>query len=550
MDELLETADEYGRRSRCFRDYRKAPFRFKHHLADIQATALETTDDGLVAQPGLGSCRFPEPTTACDDSIEPSNAETCHFLETDPWLPSLRNFLVPIQELDLGSFPDADVQQTFRHVISKRSCHLACTWLPLISLDNERDEGLMFPLESVRMQSSLRQESELETISLSVEVEDCLNKNIVNPTFSLLSRLSSRTNVEDVTPPLSPISDTPSPFIPGSDAAVIDLTSEPASPCTPINHQDHDDGTIGLAALDPPASTPRAEPVTSRFQHELEPSHPKLQDVVMEVPLIMTSSDAPCEFDMLKNMNLAQPVVDLIESPASTPSGKDVDMNDVISALLNGRELDPTSMAEQEQLNPADSMSRVSVPVLDFRLPKPDWMDQPWSAREHFSWLQASSPKTYKIPLLPTDGRLNSSLRWALFPGGSAATLMAEDFELSQGVINFLTIDKASRSPGSERYVVLTRTPSILEMNEDAELQESVTEADDEPRTDGFASREDEGLFQPRANSKPPSILGDRDRFNLGDALLPDSSDPNATAHLLSGFMELRAVKRRRLSPM
>ncbi|RCI10596.1 hypothetical protein L249_4403 [Ophiocordyceps polyrhachis-furcata BCC 54312] len=549
MDEQLETADEYGRRSRCLRDHRKSPFRFKHHLADIQATALGTAADGFVTQSGLGSCSFPEPSIIWDDPIEPSNGETCHSLDAGSWLSSLRDLLVPIQELDLGTLPDADVQQTFRHVTAKRDCRLDCAWLPLTSLNNERDEGLMLPSESVKMQYSLLRELELETISSSMQTWDNSHDTTADPTLSLLSRASHRIGVEDVTPPLSPISDTPSPFIPGSDAAIIDLTSEPASPCTPKSPQDQINGTFFPPGVEPSSSTPMAEPAASRFQHELEPTRPNPQDVVMEVPLIMTSSDAPCESDAAKNILPPQFVVDLAESPASTANTNDVDVDNVMSALFNDRELDPTCIAEQEQLNPADSMSRVPVPVLDFQLPRSDWIDRTWSAGEHFLWLRAASPKTYEISQVPTDGRLNRSLRWALFAGESAATLLAEEIEPSRKGVDFLTNDKTSPPIGSDRYMVFPQAPAILEMKEDAELQSSITEADDASKANGGALRRNEGLFQPCASNQAHPNVGRREGRNLDDVLLPDSSDPNATARLLSSFMELRAVKRRRLSP-
>ncbi|RDA84128.1 hypothetical protein CP532_0106 [Ophiocordyceps camponoti-leonardi (nom. inval.)] len=540
MDEL-ETADEYGRRSRCFRDHRKTPFRFTHHLADIQATALATAADGFVTQPGLGSCCFPEPSNVWDDSIEASQAEICNSSDASSWLPSLRDLLVPIQELDLGTLPDVDVQQTFREVISKRECRLDCAWLPLVSLDHERDEGLMFPSDSARTQSSLNMQLELETISSSTHW-DFFNDHPPDPTLSLLSRVSRRIGVEEVTPPLSPISDTPSPFVPGSDAAIIDLTSEPVSPCTPQSPQDQAEGAFGPAEAEPSTSTPIAAPA-SRFQDQLEPSRPNPQDVVVEAPLIMTSSDAPCESDVAKSILPPEFVVDLVESPASTVT--DV-VDDLMSALFSGRELDPTSMAEQEQLNPTDSMSRVPVPVLDFRLPRPDWMNQSWSAMEHFSWLRASSPKTYEISPVPTDGRLSSSLKWALFAGESSAAFLAEEIALSTKGVE-LTNDKASPSPGSDRYIVLPQAPAILEMK-DAELQKSTPEAYDDSVADDGALRGNEGLLQPCVSDEPHQNVG-REGVSLDDALLPDSSDPNATARLLSSFMELRAVKRRRLSP-
>ncbi|PFH60376.1 hypothetical protein XA68_11078 [Ophiocordyceps unilateralis] len=527
MGELLETADEYGRRSRCFRDHRKNPFRFKHHLADIHASALETAPDGFVKQSDLGSCCFPEPTETWEDSMELEEellSRLCLF-PSQPWrLPNLKELRVPVEELDLGTLPELDMQQTSRDVFSKRHCRLACTWIPLSSVCDERDEGLMFSFESAKLQSLLLRKAELETIAPSTEASDFENYSAVGPSLSLICK-------------------------------VILYRRQPDSPCAPGSTPDQVDGAIDPVGSDIFVTTPQGKQVESTLGQELEPSHPNAQDVALEVPLITTSSDAVCEPDAAGNIHLPK-FVDVVDSPSPTTLRKDGALDEVLTCLLSGRDIDPTSMAEQERLNPTDPIARVPVPVLDFRLPRPDWTDKAWGVRQHFLWLQASSPDTYQIPLLPIDGRLNRSLKWALFSGGSAASFMAEELQLSSESKGFSTTDKASQSPESVRFIWLPRTMAILQMDEDedAELQESMAESskdfDNAFLRDDDALRGDEGFPQPCANSNahPVSLAPCRGTADRHSTLLPDSSDPNATSQLLSGFMELRAVKRRRIS--
>ncbi|KAF4592571.1 hypothetical protein GQ602_002870 [Ophiocordyceps camponoti-floridani] len=548
MGERLETADEYGRRSRCFQNHRKSPFRYKHLLADIQASALETAPDGFVQQSGLGSCCFPEPSESWEESIEPSEQSLKHLSwpQSQPWrLSSVKDLHVPVEELDLGTLPELDVQQSLRDVSEMRACLLFRAWLPLSAVDDERDEGLSFPLKSAKMQSLLHRKLEIETMAPFSEVGHGL-KQVGGPCLSLLSRVSSRFNVENVTPPLSPISDTPSPFIPGSDCAGIDLASEPDSPRAPESPRDQIDGAMGPMNLEFLVEA-AAEPRGSRFGDELEPSHPSLQDVALELPLIMTSSDAVLEAGVADDIHLTHSVVDLVGPPSSISLGKESGLDEVLASILTGREMDPTTMAEQEQLNPTDSVTRVPVPVLDFRLPKAGWMGKNWEARGHFVWLQASSPETYQIPLLPIDRRLNRSLRWAPFPAESSARLMVEELELPRESQSILEVDKI-RHPGSVRYVLLPQIITILDMGEDMELQEipaeGLTGIDE-------AANGSDGVFHPCVSSKaqPARSAARHETARLNSCLLPDASDPNATAGLLSGFMELRAVKRRRLSP-
>ncbi|PHH73774.1 hypothetical protein CDD80_3561 [Ophiocordyceps camponoti-rufipedis] len=185
----------------------------------------------------------------------------------------------------------------------------------------------------------------------------------------------------------------------------------------------------------------------------------------------MTSSDAALEPGAAGEIHLAHSVVDLVDPPSSMSLSKESGLDRVLASILNGREMDPTTMAEQEQLNPTDSITRIPVPVLDFRSSKPSWMDKNWEARGHFVWLQASSPETYQFPLLPIDRRLNRSLRWTPFPAESTASLMAEEVDLPRESQSILKVDK-TRHPGSVRYVLLPQIMAILDMGEDMELQE------------------------------------------------------------------------------
>lgn len=180
--EQLETAAEYGRRSKCLRDHRKRPFCFMDHVSYIRATVYETKSDGLVEQPGLKACSIPRPTIDLDASVDGREDLLLDYLcsspsplsRMPPVLPqwsAIKDLLAPLDQLDIGSTPDMDAREYFNEVSSKQSCHIPGAWLPLSPAKAERDEGLTFPLRSRKLHSMLEREVEQEEIELSEGAE-------------------------------------------------------------------------------------------------------------------------------------------------------------------------------------------------------------------------------------------------------------------------------------------------------------------------------------------------------------------------------------------
>lgn len=173
--ERPESADEYGRRSGCFRDHRRRPFRFTNHVPVIHASALETASDGLVDQPDLRPCSIAWPAASLETLVDPREEVLDHpcssplLSSSEPLLrprpAAARNLFLPVDELDLGSVPDLDVQHVFQDVYAKQNCYFSTTWLPLTPVEPERDEGLAFPLQSCKLHSLLRRELDLERVA-------------------------------------------------------------------------------------------------------------------------------------------------------------------------------------------------------------------------------------------------------------------------------------------------------------------------------------------------------------------------------------------------
>ncbi|PNY28337.1 Uncharacterized protein TCAP_01736 [Tolypocladium capitatum] len=571
--EQLEAADEYGRRSKCLQDHRERPFRFSDNVSYIHATVHETESDGLVGQAGLQVCSIPQPTIDLDASVDEREggllgylgSSPCPMTRIPPLLPqwsALKDLLVPLDQLDLGSAPDMDAREYLHEVSSKQSCHIPGTWLPLSPVKAERDEGLTFPPRSGKLHSLLERELEQEGIESSEGQfeEDEAKTHTLHPCSSVPHAsigLPTRNYVEVITPPLSPISDATSPFVPEADVTLIDLTSEPSSPVARENLWLQSSVRADCIDSDMVASSSTLRSSTPMFDRVSGSYHPTTQDVSLDVPIILTSSDPMDGRDVFADIKLPS-----CTDVGGGPSVVNVDENyfkDTLEDLLVDRQLHATNLVEQERLSPSDSISRVPVPVLNFELSKPDWFDKGLSSRDHLSWLQTKLPATCHIPKLPRDVRLESSLKWMPIPRGTGVVQVVDKLEVVSGSGEYLAVD-ASPPDGSARYISISQQLAIMDLNDDEEIEEiesvETTSHDKLPHSPDFTSAND---HTPNERHQSTSTR-DWDLQNMcrslrrktmhdGNTILPRSKDASATSTLLAGFMDLRAVKRPRICP-
>ncbi|KND93197.1 hypothetical protein TOPH_02457 [Tolypocladium ophioglossoides CBS 100239] len=574
--EQLETADEYGRRSRCLQDHRKRPFRFRDNVSYIHATVHKTGSDGLVEQPGLRVCSIPRPTIDLDASVDEREEELLGYLcssprpltRIPPMIPqwsALRDLLVPLDQLDLGSAPDIDAREYANEVSSKQSCNIPGTWLPLSPVKAERDEGLTFPPRCRKLHALLERELKQEDIESSEGAEhfeeDEASSHTIYPYSSAPHAslgLPARNYVEVITPPLSPISDAASPFVPEAEVTLIDLTSEPSSPVARETMQLQSSVRAGCIDSDIVASSAILRSSPPMFNRVLGTEHPTTQDVSLDVPIVLTSSDPMAEKDVFADIELP-PCTDAEEWPTTV----NVDENcfeDALEDMLLDRQLHATNLAEQERLSPSDSISRVPVPILNFELHKPDWSNKGWSSRDHLSWLQTKLRAACHIPKLPRDARLESSLKWMPIPRGTGVVQVIDKLEVDTGSGEYLTVDGPSPPAGSARYISISQHPVIIDLKEDEEIEEiesvETTSHDGLPRASGFASANDPTPIE--RHQSPSTRDGDlqsmcrsfrRKAMDDGNPILPRSNDASATSTLLAAFMDLRAVKRLRIYP-
>jgi hypothetical protein len=171
-----ETADEYGRREDCFRNHRRHPFTFQSYMTDLKNTKEATERDGLVAQSGLKTGVLPNPQITGDifDQHQHYRKNLEKFLQDSPPKFSLsatnsliKELLIPVDELDLGSCFTSDLQEYLRPVWMKKYSNPFGQWLPLACTRSERDESLEFPPVLDRLWALLHREIETDNPATS-----------------------------------------------------------------------------------------------------------------------------------------------------------------------------------------------------------------------------------------------------------------------------------------------------------------------------------------------------------------------------------------------
>lgn len=338
---------------------------------------------------------------------------------------------------------------------------------------------------------------------------------------------------------------------------VVDLTSEPSSPIAPETLQLQSSVKAGCIDSDILASASTVRSSSPTFDRVAGTTNLATRDVILDVPIIFTSSDPICEQDVFAGTVL--PTCADVEELPTTVSAKNY-FEDAFEDLLVDRQLHAANLVEQERLNPSDSISRVPVPFLGLELPKVDWFKKDWSPREHMSWLQTILPSTCQIPKIPRDARLESSLKWVPIPRDSGIVQVVDKLEVDPGNGEYLTGEGPSPPAGSARYITVSQQLLIIGPKEDEDIEElesvESTSNDTAPHNSGLTAAHEHILIEKRQSSP----TRDRDLQSIcrslrrkavddGNIILPRSKDASATSTLLEGFMDLRAVKRPRICP-
>ena len=245
--------------------------------------------------------------------------------------------------------------------------------------------------------------------------------------------------------PLLPMSPTVLPYEPSSDTGHLELLSERSTPTRQeLEVVDHklfeetmitkQEGDLVAIAREAEAMLPNFEDIGSIYSPlqgiEDPPSSrptrkPPTRDIKVEVPLTPPQSDQAPPWKR-KHVSFSEALHEIIlELPSPMPTSGDISSEDI--DRLFAESIGPVAARiehsiEQEQLQEADTMHRVAVPVMDFSLPVAPWKASN-CAPESAGLGQSNKQLLLEMKRIdshkntwPNIGATERSLKWMPFP--------------------------------------------------------------------------------------------------------------------------------------
>lgn len=199
---------------------------------------------------------------------------------------------------------------------------------------------------------------------------------------------------------------------------------------------------------------------------------------------------------------------------------------------------------EQEQLQAADAIARVPVPIMDFSIPEPEWTRLGNNGEAIFRVIECGNDDLFRFPKWPRDSVTESKLIWRPI-GSGASTVSTETIKAGDALVEtFIEPLDGGEVPSSLDFVQKRQKLAILEHNSEDEEIEAQTQKSKQ-RTNRAPQRGkkralgavDNTSYKKRRSTASPAA-DNRQSLLLGGS-------PGASAKLLSNFMELHAPKKK-----
>lgn len=205
---------------------------------------------------------------------------------------------------------------------------------------------------------------------------------------------------------------------------------------------------------------------------------------------------------------------------------------------------------EQEQLQAIDAIGRVSIPIMDFSTPEPEWTRLCNNARAVFKWIRNGNEQLFKPPSWPTHKATESKLIWSPFPARAISMPAIEGIEVEESVIlTSLNPSNENELPSSLDFVCQRDMPVVFKDEDwDEDIDTLLCRNPSKTPLMEIVRKRSMEVDTNRSSKKPRHTVQKRitDQNPESDAssLLPVDS-PGASAKLLANFMEVHAPKRR-----
>ncbi|KAI1382408.1 hypothetical protein F4677DRAFT_452119 [Hypoxylon crocopeplum] len=458
----------------------------------------------------------------------------------------------------LRSDPDYDIRELARSVQERRRPDIDLTSVPSEPLNTSNDESLQFPEAASQYREKLITEIQDEKIDIPRETLYYLSRLLrdewtdVKQT-NLLDELSHHVAIS---PPLTPPPLEEEYFIPDEEVCQIPILSDPSTLF------DADLNEAETLAMSPLGELPLLEPQRSKF------SSLKVEGPLTPLNSVTPSSDQEIAMSSFaKDMDIDQVLGSQQRNlfDAKSESDPNAIFGDDALAVLKDAARSAMKSIEQEQLQTADAVARIEIPIMDFSIPKPDWQQVPLDATPQFLWI-IEHYEAFNIPLWPKNSQKDRELRWSPFSSRMGHISMNESIDDDGSVkalADFPDLHKVSTSadyvwkqPGLAILRELEEDEEQLELpsprREDKDIESLVRKR--QPELDildmelvyssGSASPVDLVQLPPvtglALSSSPPG--GQGHPVNL----LLDCNDKSATRTLLSNYVDFHTSKRQK----
>ncbi|KAF5547877.1 hypothetical protein FPHYL_10094 [Fusarium phyllophilum] len=475
---------DYAIENQCFHNHQGAPYRFRDIVRQLRETAEPAKENGLIDQPGLTAAPLPRTKIA----LEPSLDDGSYQIPMDTKVPtsSVFRFLgqtkslrLPSESIDTGYDLQKELSQYLQDIQIASSCNILTQWLPLTYVSAEKDEGLGFPSTISRWQTlALRElEGDEPTVTESDHASfytqrtpnQACTPDQIRQIFSLDRHY--RSDLEPMSPPISPASDLDEPFLPSTEHMVIDLTSEPSSPSNPAVEDLDWNMQHGFMDSEPPAPpTMPSSPPTAKAIF-LSNTAKKRSTLKLDVPILPSSTATSPVRDNLAE-TLAPHLLHSDEAP-QPPAEDGGYFEEALQSILDEKHRQANQRLEQERLNPEDSLLRLRIPAVGFQIPDPEWTLHLSTSQDHFEWLQQSLPRAFHLTYYNNLSRLEASLKWTPIPHKRDQVSLTEAaIQLGPAARELLTL----RPPQlcSHNYVVSRNLLMVLQILDDEEIEQEV----------------------------------------------------------------------------
>lgn len=333
---------------------------------------------------------------------------------------------------------------------------------------------------------------------------------------------------------------------------IIDLVSEPNSP-----------DRTAIEDSEPIVSPTFMTSSPTRELPQLFQAHNAvIEEAKVDLPAVFTSSYSPSKENILADIYL--PLVGL-EEDATALLQEGGHFEDAFMTLLDDRQYYANKLVSQERLDPADSISRIPVPLLDFGIQPPTWTAQRSTAETHFAFLRNSIPSGLNFLPSPRDLQLEFNVSYSVVPPNQGRSIMAYEHGVSnEAAVKYLSQDLASHLSSLD-FITIRPEIEVLCIIGDEELEEicvpeeaympedmadnvsPIIAAEQHDNTSRLNSSQGSRSVYFQNRNSPDLSHSLRRKADDSMRLLPKCHDASATSILLHNFMELKGMKRPRL---